>query len=188
VNLVFVSHRKGRRVEKTVHVEDNVVSLPDGSTTTMRLFARAGAIGIVELTERGEPYFEELRRIRMHRIADKGGRFRWYNGYALPERYGGGSVSVRLHGTEDDAVRRFNRTENVRVIRPSDPYFPRLYARRNDAESINRGVVDSMYLGRAHSVGHLRQKANLLGYALMVNSLSLLLARSATSPPLPAAA
>jgi len=45
-----------------------------------------------------------------------------------------------------------------------------------------------MYLGRAHSVGHLRQQVNLLGYALMVNSLSLLLARSNASPPLPAAA
>jgi len=178
---------KGRRVEKTVHVEDKAVTLPDGSSTTLRLFARAGAIGIVELTERGEHSFCELRRIRTHRMADKGGRYRWYNGYALPVRYGGASVTVRLHGTEEDAARRFNRTENVRVIPPSDPYFPQLYARRNDAESINRGVVDSMYLGRAHSVGHRRQRVNLLGYALMVNSLSLLLARS-TSPPLPAAA
>jgi hypothetical protein len=179
---------KGRRVEKTVHVEDKDLTLPDGSTTTLRLFARAGAIGVVELTDHGEPYFVELTRIRTHRIADKSGRYRWYNGYALPERYGGGSVSVRLHGTEEDAARRFNRTENVRVIPPSDPSFRRLYARRNDAESINRGVVDSMYLGRAHSVGHLRQKVNLLGYALMVNSLSLLLASSNASPPLPQAA
>ena len=179
---------KGRRVEKTVHVEDRKVTLLDGSTATLRLFARAGAIGIVELTDRGEPYFEELRRIRTHRITDRSGRYRWYNGYALPERYGSGSVTVRLHGTKEDTSRRFNRTENVRVIAPSDPYFPHLYARRNDAESINRGVVDSMYLGRAHSVGHLRQQVNLLGYALMVNSLSLLLARSNASPPLPAAA
>ncbi len=39
---------KGQRVEKTVHVEDRKVTLSDGSTTTLRLFARAGAIGIVE--------------------------------------------------------------------------------------------------------------------------------------------
>jgi hypothetical protein len=73
----------------------------------------------------------------------------------------------------------------VRPIPPSDPAFARLYARRNDAESINRGVVDSLYLGRAHSVGHLRQHVNLLGYAFMVNSLSLI---SASSSALPAAA
>jgi hypothetical protein len=37
-------------------------------------------------------------------------------------------------------------------------------------------------------VGHLRQHVNLLGYALLVNSLSLLLANSNASPPLPQAA
>jgi len=30
-----------------------------------------------------------------------------------------------------------------------------------------------MWLGRAHSVGHARQHVNLIGYALMVNSLAL---------------
>ena len=142
----------------------------------------------MELTDRGEPYFCELRRIRTHRITDKGGRYRWYNGYGLPSATAQGRSRSGCTGPQEDTARRFNRTENVRVIPPSDPYFPHLYARRNDAESINRGVVDSMYLGRAHSVGHLRQQVNLLGYALMVNSLSLLLARSNASPPLPAAA
>jgi len=178
---------KGRRVEKTAHVEDRDVTLRDGSTTTIRLFARAGAIGLVELLETGEPRFEELRRIRTHRIAAKSGRFRWYNGYRLPQRHGGGSVTVRLHGTEEDAARRFNQTENLRPIPPSDPFFPHLYGRRNDAESINRGVVDSLYLGRAHSVGHLRQHVNLLGYALMVNSLSLFLHERRVSSRLPGA-
>jgi hypothetical protein len=77
---------------------------------------------------------------------------------------------------------------NVRPIPPSNPFFPHLYGRRNDAESINRGVVDSLYLGRAHSVGHQRQHANLLGYALMVNSLSLFLHGRRVSSPLPGAA
>ena len=53
---------------------------------------------------------------------------------------------------------RLNRTENVRPIPPSDPDFARLYARRNDAESINRNLEDSLFLGRAHSVGLLRQQ------------------------------
>jgi hypothetical protein len=80
---------------------------------------------------------------------------------------------VPLHATVEDRARRFNRTENVRPIPPSDPDFPGLYSRRNDAESINRGIVDAHYLGRAHSLGHARQHLNLLGYALMVNSLAL---------------
>ncbi len=43
---------------------------------------------------------------------------------------------------------------------------------------------DSLYLSRAHSLGHARQLVNLLGYALMVNSLALFLhrARESLSP------
>ena len=100
--------------------------------------------------------------------------YRWYNDYALPASSGGGIVTVRLHGNDEDAAWRFNRTENVRPIAPTDPDLPRLYPRRSDAESINRGMDDSMWLGRAHSLGHARQRINLLGYALMVNSLALL--------------
>jgi hypothetical protein len=48
--------------------------------------------------------------------------------------------------------------------------------------------VDSLYLGRAHSVGHARQLANLLGYALMVNGLALHQYCLARSGPLPRAA
>jgi len=69
--------------------------------------------------------------------------------------------------------RGFNRTENVRPIPPADPDFARLYARRNDAESINRHLDDTLWLGRAHSIGHTRQHLNLLGYALAVNSVAL---------------
>jgi hypothetical protein len=179
--------RDGRRVEKSVHIEDRVVTLPDGSSRTMRFYARGGAVGIGDLTDRGDLVFVELRRIRTHRTRDKNGQYRWYNDYALPAAFGGRTVTMRLHANEEDHIRRFNRTENVRPIPPSDPEFRRLYARRNDAESINRGVVDSLYLGRAHSLGHARQQLNLLGYALMVNSLALL-AAGHTAPPEPLAA
>lgn len=61
---------------------------------------------------------------------------------------------------------------NVRPIPPDDPSFRGLFRRRNDAESMNRALEDTMWLRRAHSVGHRRQLLNLLGYALMVNSLA----------------
>jgi hypothetical protein len=37
-----------------------------------------------------------------------------------------------------------------------------------DAESINRHLDDTMWLGRAHSVGHARQHVNLIGFAISV--------------------
>lgn len=82
--------------------------------------------------------------------------------------------------SERVAVRRaeaniieLNRAENLRAIPRSDPDFARLYVRRGDAESVNRALEDTLYLNRAHSEGHLRQTADLLGFALMVNSLTL---------------
>lgn len=164
--------KDGRRIEKSVHIEDKDVRLEDGTTKHISLFARGGAVGVVELSDSGDPMFTEIKRVRTHRNRDKG-RFRWYNDYQLPAELGGATVTVRLHGNSQDAARKLNRTENVRPIPPSDPDFKALYARRNDAESINRGIDDSMWLARAHSVGHLRQQVNLIGYALMVNSLAL---------------
>ncbi|MGI8775028.1 MAG: hypothetical protein ACR2KQ_08460 [Actinomycetota bacterium] len=171
-----------RRVEKTVHVEDKTMRLAAGSSKVVSLCARGGAIGIAELSESGEPVFTELRRVRTHRNRDKSGLYRWYNDYELPEELGGGIVTVRLHGNEEDAARRFNRTENVRPIPASDPDFARLYARRNDAESINRALDDSMWLARAHSVGHARQLLNLIGYALVVNGVALAEHRARREP------
>jgi hypothetical protein len=93
--------------------------------------------------------------------------------YGLPQHLGGRVLTVRMHTNADDEARKFNRTENVRPIPPSDPDFTRLYPRRLDAESVNRAIDDSLWIGRAHSVGHTRQHLNLLGYALMVNALAL---------------
>jgi len=164
---------EGRRVEKSTFVENKTVTRPDGTEATVQLFARGGAIGVGEIDRTGELQFTELLRTRTHRIRDKSGLYRWYNDYALPADHGSATVTVRLHGNDADTARRFNRTENVRPIAPSDADFKRLFRIRNDAESINRGLDDSMYLRRAHSVGHRRQLVNLLGYALMVNGLAL---------------
>jgi hypothetical protein len=163
-----------RRVAKSTIIETKDITFPDGTTETIPLYAKDGALGIGRVTDDGRLRFEELRRTHTIRRADKAGTYRWYNDYALPDDLGGGTVTVRLHGNNEDARRKLNRTENLRPIAPSDPVFAELFSRRNDAESINRGLDDTLFLRRAHSVGHRRQTVNLLGYALMVNSLTLL--------------
>ena len=145
----------------------------NGTPVTIHLYAKGGAIGIGELTDTGDLHFTPLDRVRTHRTRDKNGKYRWYNDYRLPDTYGNGIVTVRLHGNADDTAKKLNRTENVRPIAPTDPDFDRLYKRRNDAESINRDLDDTLWLRRAHSLGHERQLVNLLGYALMVNGLAL---------------
>ncbi|MDQ3430906.1 MAG: hypothetical protein M3467_01545 [Actinomycetota bacterium] len=171
-------HRK-----KLVFIETKTVRRADGTTTAVDLYARAGAVGTGTLTAEGELVFTPLARVRTHRNADKRG-YRWYNDYRLPDSLGGGTVTVRLHANASDTARKFNRTENVRPIAPDDLGFVRLFRRRNDAESINRALEDTLWLGRAHSLGHRRQLLNLLGYAIMVNSLAL--ARHSNATPLAA--
>ena len=162
----------GRRSPKSTYLEDKTID--DAVRQRDHLPLRTdGALGIGELTDTGEMHFVPLRRVRTHRNPGRKGTFRWYNDYRLPESYGGGTITVRLHGTPADADRKLNRTENLRPIPPDDPDFKRLYPRRNDAESINRGLDDSLWLGRAHSLGHARQHVDLLGYALMVNGIAL---------------
>ncbi len=165
--------KDGRREEKSARLETKTVTLPNGATRSIELYARGGAVGIGELTEAGDLTYTELARVRTHRNQDKSAKFRWYNDYRLPDQLGAGVVTVRLHGTAEDVARKLNRPENVRPIAPTDPDFARLYPRRNDAESINRNLDDTLWLRRAHSVGHARQHLNLLGYALMVNGLAL---------------
>lgn len=173
VASVKTPRRKGgERVEKSTFVEDRSITLPDGTEVTVHLFARGGAIGIGQLADTGKMVFTELERTRTHRTQGKNGLYRWYNTYRLPAHLGAGTFTLRLHGTDDDAKRRFNRTENIRQIPPTDPDFKALYRRRNDAESINRALDDTLWLRRAHSAGHERQHLNLITHALCVNSLA----------------
>ena len=154
-------------------VDTKTIRHTDGTTSTIDLYARGGQIGIGRLVDTGDLDFIALPRIRTHRNAGKDNRYRWYNDHRLPDSAGNGTVTVRLHTNTEDERRGFNRTENVRQIPPADPDFARLYARRNDAESINRHLDDTLWLRRAHSIGHTRQHLNLIGFALAVHSVAL---------------
>jgi hypothetical protein len=169
------SRGKGKRTgpwrEKERLIESKGIKR-DGTEILLPIHSRSGAPGFVRLNETGDPELVLLKRIRTTVRPRKRGGYAGHNGYLLPEEFGGGELSLRLHGNDEDKRRGLNRAENLRAIPPSDPDFKRLFARRNDAESINRGLKDTLYLGRAHSVGHLGQEADLLGYALMTNALT----------------
>jgi hypothetical protein len=49
------------------HVEDKTIELADGRTTTVRIYARDGAIGIGTLTDKSDLHFTSPRRVRTHR-------------------------------------------------------------------------------------------------------------------------
>ncbi len=164
--------RGGKRVDKERLIEVKDVTLPGGRQEQVPIYARDGAAGIGRLTDEGELTFLPIEHVRNQRF-ERAGRFRWYAQYRLPVEFARREITVRLDGSDEDAKKKLNRAENLRAIPRSSPDFARLYARRGDAESINRALEDTLYLNRAHSEGHLRQTADLLGFALMVNSLTL---------------
>jgi hypothetical protein len=51
--------------------------------------------------------------------------------------------------------------------------FARLQVLRPDAESINRGIEDSLFIDRASGKGWRRQMVDLLGHARLVNATTL---------------
>lgn len=177
----------GRRQEKSTHIEDRTITLPNGTQRTISLFAQGGAVGIGVITDTGKRVFTELPRVRTRRNTDKNA-YRWYNDYRLPDDLGGGTINIRLHGNTEDSRRRFIPRTSARS-RPPIPTSKLLYRRRNDAESINRALDDTLWLRRAHSIGHQRQHLNLLTHAVAVNALALHRYRQRISdPPLPIAA
>lgn len=172
------------RVEKETPYGRVEVTRPDGTKDTIQVHLRAGAPGIVELDETGQPIFTELLRVatkRRPRVRERS--YRWYNQYEVPISHGGGTLMLRLDPTEADVARRFNRAENLRPIPPSDPDYRRLYSRRSDAESINRYLDDTCWLGRAHSVGWRGQLLDLIGFGLLLNSVALRRHRGGHAPP-----
>src|SRR5205807_1867670 len=86
--------KAARRLEKSVFVEEKNLEA-EVPMKKVKLYSRAGAIGVVEFDERGNALFTELRRVKTHRQRDKNRKFRWYNEYALPEHLGGRTVIVR---------------------------------------------------------------------------------------------
>jgi hypothetical protein len=164
--------RGGERVDKERLIEVKEVTLSDGRTKKVPIYAKDGAAGIGRLNDEGELVFIPIERLRTQRFARVDGH-RWYNQYRLPLEFEEAEITVRLHGNDEDAKQKLNRAENLRAIPRTDPDFARLYTRCGDAESVNRALEDTLYLNRAHSEGRLRQTADLLGFALMVNSLTL---------------
>lgn len=173
---------EGPREEKTTFIES--IPHPTDEGRELSLYGQGGALGVLDYDADGEPHFTPLRRLRTRRGRNKDGTYRWYCDFALPPSLGGGELAVRMDTTDDDVKRGVNRSENLRIMSPLDPDYERIYPLRSDIEACNRQLDDTLWLRRAHSVGATHQLLDLIGYALVYNSVALALARErAHSPP-----
>jgi hypothetical protein len=97
--------------------------------------------------------------------------YRFYSEYGVPATVGGGAVTLPHRNTAEDRKNGLNRTENLRVISTVDPDWE-LAGQRNDSESINSQLKDTLWGRRAHSVGKEAQLFDMLNYGVYVNSIS----------------
>ena len=171
------------REEKRAFIETQTVG-----DWSISLYGRGGQIGIVDYDADGEPSFVALKRTRIKRANNADRTYRWYGQYQLPGHLGGGKIWVRADTTDADDQRKVNRSENFRLIPPGDPDYAVLYPGRSDIEANNRQLEDTLWINRAHSEGAQAQLLDLLGYALLYNSIAVGLARAKAPPNARAAA
>jgi hypothetical protein len=147
----------------------------------LQLYTYLGGLGICDLDEGGNLVFRRMRRKKKLRRRNKDGTYRCYGEYEHPLDHGR-VVRVPLYQTADDDRRGINRAENLRVTAPGDDDYDLTMALRSESERINRALEDTLYIKRAHSVGKIRQLADLVGFAIGVNALALYAWRHRTPP------
>ena len=141
------------------------------------LYARGGQLGVGDFDAGGNELFEPMMRISTKKRTNADGTFRWYGVYRLPGHLGGDQILVSADTTDDDRLRKVNRSENFRLMPSGDPDYDGLYPMRSDIEANNRQLEDTLWIKGAHSVGAPAQLLDLLGYALLYNSVAVGLAR-----------
>ncbi len=161
-------------------VDRKVMRGIDGTEEVLEIHQEDGGLGLLELTETGDRLFTVLTVTKLHMNPNgpsKTLRFRPYAGLRLPTdialRTGRREVTVALYETARDKKAGFPRAARVRVIGPTNPDFKIYRSMRNDSESLNRTVEDSLYRHhRAHSEGWARQQVDMLGLAGLINALT----------------
>jgi len=140
-----------------------------GGPASVQIHLRHGAPCVRQIAVDGTITLHPLERSKILRRQDRDS-WRFYAEYRVPTTLGAGTIRLRLDRTTDDEDTGFNREEHLRAIPPADPDHDRLYGRRNDTESGNRLLDDSMLRERAHTVGRRRQLLNLTTWAALRNA------------------
>lgn len=169
------------RVEKSAFIETRNVNGRD-----IALYGFGSQIGIADFDADGNEVFVPLERLQIKNGRNPDGTYRWHGRYRLPDSHGGGDLWIRADTTDTDLAKKpkpVNRSENFRLIPPGDPDYDALYGLRPDSEANNRQLEDTLWINRAHSNGDQAQLLDLLGYALLYNSIAIGLHRLRAGEP-----
>lgn len=101
-----------------------------GRRTTVDIHLIWGHPHVIDHDIDGNAKPAQLDRIRiLRRTSNKW--YCFYGEYAVPDRFGGGTIRLRLTSVDTDEANGFNREEHLRAIASLDPDNPRIYGRRN---------------------------------------------------------
>jgi hypothetical protein len=169
------------RVEKSGFIETR-----DINGRQVSFYGFGSRIGLADFDAEGNDVFVPLERLQIKQARNTDGTYRWYGRYRLPDSHGGEDIWIRADTTDADLARKpkpVNRSENFRLIPPGDPDYEELYGLRPDSEANNRQLEDTLWINRAHSNGDDAQLLDLLGYALLYNSIAIGLHRLRAGEP-----
>ncbi|SKG85679.1 Uncharacterised protein [Mycobacteroides abscessus subsp. bolletii] len=142
-----------------------------GCGDSHELWTQRGAICERHILDTGETTFTSSPVARRYSRRNTNGIFRWYIDIALAC----GTVHTeRLDTTPDDDKSRYNRTEHLRqyVASGADSVYHRCYGWREDAESVNDLIQQTLHKGRMIAYTAQRQFLVMLGFAIGRNSLT----------------
>ena len=147
---------------------------------THQLHIENGTVVDVALADDGSPVVVgSATRQQVKRVRRADGSYRFHLGIVVPCRRGPFTLWLSPHATEADETL----PEHLRLLPPDDPDFKRLYGLRNDSESFNSQFKRSLLVDRAASVGWERQLFDVLGFAVLQNSLTWAAAREQGARP-----
>ncbi len=161
------------------------VEVHGGGLTELDIQLVDGTPNIKELADDGTPVYTPLVRIKTSKPRTTGA---CYNEYVVPPELGSGVIRLPVTSDDHDRADKFNREEWLHAFAPGDPDYERLYRRRNDAESGNASLDNSMPRERAHSIGRPGILLNLITWAFYKNAQARALHAERARPPAAAAA
>jgi hypothetical protein len=151
----------------------------DGKVWTLRLRARTfrngtklpldvvdGALGL-SFEWRGEDLFVPFNPVQLLERRNADGTYRFYGRYRVsnnphnPESLRGEEFTLRLNKPEV--------VENLRFFNEHMAEFAPGHGQRQGTESENNRLKQTLWNGRAHSVGKARQTIDLLGFYMLTN-------------------
>ena len=154
---------------------DQNFRLRNGTTMKRDVHLVDGTPCVTFMDGEGDHYYQPLRRVNTSRNKndtpsnEELPSYRWYGNWEVPENpllypLGGATIRIRLDSPQEEIEGDTGKRSNaLRAIPCSDPYFKKVFGVREDAESLFANLKTPLLHRRLPCVGRNRLRVDLLG-------------------------